>query len=221
MQFNGIETELTTAATDAAMGLLCTAVLVCLWRIRARDRWKTGVWICVIGLLGLASLLGAVAHGFEISDSLRSALWQPLYLSLGVTVALFVVGALYDWRGKAFARRSVPVALVVAVGFYGATLVSSAGFLLFVVYEGVAMLAALALYVFLAVKGRLTGAATMALAIALNIVAAGVQASDLSLQLIWTFDHNGVFHFIQMADVMMLTRGLIASREPESEALGE
>lgn len=211
MQLNGVETELTTAATDAVLGLMCVGVITLLWRRRARDRWKAGLWAWVVGLLGLASVLGAVAHGFEMSDSLRTTLWQPLYLLLGLIVALFVVGALYDWRGKALARRSVPAALAVAVGFYGVTLLWSDSFLLFVVYEGVAMLAALAVYVFLAAKGRLAGAGTMAVAIALNIVAAGVQASDLSLRIVWTFDHNGVFHFIQMAAVLLLARGLFTS----------
>ena len=85
-------------------------------------------------------------------------------------------------------------------------------FLIFVVYEAVAMLVALGIYVALRLKRQLRGAGMMALAILLNIVAAGIQAGgSIQFTLIWPFDHNGVFHIVQMVAVVVLMVGLSQS----------
>jgi hypothetical protein len=105
----------------------------------------------------------------------------------------------------------------VAVGFFAITQLLSGAFLVFVVYEAVAMLAALGIYVSLAARRRQPGAALMALAILLNIVAAGIQASGtVRFTLVWPFDHNGLFHIVQMIAVVVLMLGLRQSLRPRS-----
>lgn len=70
------------------------------------------------------------------------------------------------------------------------------------------MLTALLIYLYLAVTKKLAGAAIVAAAIVLNLLAAGVQASDLSVRVVWPFDHNGLFHLIQMVAIVVLFFGL-------------
>src|SRR5512141_776614 len=101
--FNSPVTELTTAATDALLGIVCLALVPALWTARALDPWKTGLWVALLALLAFASFLGAVVHGFALSAGLREVLWQPLFLALGLVVALFAVGAVRDWLGEAAA----------------------------------------------------------------------------------------------------------------------
>jgi hypothetical protein len=96
MHLNPSATELTTAATDAALGLLCLVVVLRLVAIPVNATWKRALWCWVFGLLGLASVLGTFVHGFELSESVLQILWWPLYLSLGLTVALFLVGGIHD-----------------------------------------------------------------------------------------------------------------------------
>ncbi|UCF40189.1 MAG: hypothetical protein JSW43_10675 [Gemmatimonadota bacterium] len=212
MQLNPIATELTTAATDALIAALAAGCAVVLQGWRQRDRWKVAVWSWVFGLLAVAALLGALSHGLMLSDSTQSLLWQPLFLSLGLVVALFVVAAVYDWRGRGTARRAVPVMLVVALLFYAVTQIGNGTFLLFVLYEAAAMLCALAMYVSLAVRRSLTGAGWIAAGIGLNILAAAIQASgSISITIIWPFDHNGVFHLVQIVAIVVLMRGLVNS----------
>ena len=208
MQLNPSATELTTAATDAAVGLLC---LVVLWRLRAipaKATWKRALWCWVFGLLGLASALGAVVHGLELSESVRGVLWRPLYLSLGLTVALFVIGGIYDWRGEAAARALLPWAAGMGASFFALTQLLSGAFLIFVVYEATAMVATLAMYVLLSRTGRLVGAGMIAVGIGLSIVAAAVQASPLRVRLIVPFDHNGLFHLVQLIATAVIATGL-------------
>jgi hypothetical protein len=211
MLFNNPTTELTTAATDVALGFVCVFLMSGLHDFRTRHPWKVRLWSWVFGLLAAASFLGAIAHGFYLSPALRSILWQPLYLALGIDVSLFVLGGISDWRGEKAARKLVAAAIAAGAAFYSLTRVTDGAFLIFIIYEGVAMAAAIAIYTVVAVRQRMPGASIIAVAIGLNIVAAALQASTIHFTAIWPFDHNGVFHLVQIAALLILGYGLRAS----------
>jgi hypothetical protein len=201
-------TELTTAATDLILALACAGAV---WRLvagRPGDAWRRHLWSAVFALVGLASLLGVVVHGVVLPAALAAALWHPLYLGLGLAVALILVGAVLDARGRASARRGLWPALATGLAAYGVTQALDGAFVVFLVYQGLATGAALALYAGLAVRGGLPGAATVTVALALNLAAAAVQASDLSLRLVWPFDHNGLFHLLLLPALGLLYAGI-------------
>jgi hypothetical protein len=209
--FNQSETELTTAATDALLGAICLGIARQLAATPTAAGWKRAVWVAVFGLLSCGSWLGAVAHGLQWSDAARTAIWRPLYLSLGLAVALMLVGAVYDWRGAAAARGVLPWALAAGVMFFALTQTLGGAFVLFVVYEGVATCLALGIYISLVVSGAMPGAGAVAIGIGLSLIAAAIQASPLSVRVWVRFDHNGLFHIVQIAGVMVLASGLRTS----------
>ena len=84
-----------------------------------------------------------------------------LGLALGLTVALFVVGAARDRWGPGVTRWLLPVMLAVAVAFFTAARFAPRVFLAFVMYEAIAMLVALATGGFTATAGA-QGAALFA-----------------------------------------------------------
>jgi hypothetical protein len=200
--------ELTTSATDAVLAIECVLIIIYLRRFATADRWRVSLWSWVLGLMGFASTLGAVSHGFVLSNSVQTMLWRPLFLSLGILVALFLVGAVYDWRGRALAARLTPWGIGVGAVFFVFIEVFSGEFFTFVIYEAIAMLGAFAIYLFIALTGKLRGAGIIAMAILLNLLAAGVQASNVSFHFLFPFDHNGVFHLIQMVAIGTLAVGL-------------
>ena len=210
-------TELTTSATDAGLAIECVVVSLYVLRASSRDRWRGALWAWVFGLVAFSSAFGAVAHGLDLSNTVRNALWKPLYLSLGVLVALFVVGALHDWRGRGVAARSLPWAIGVGVAFFGWTQFFGDSFVVFVGYEALAMLSALGIYGRLAAARRLQGAGIVATAILVNLIAAGVQASSVSIRIVFPFDHNGLFHLIQMVGITLLGLGLSRATGPLTE----
>ncbi len=212
MGLNPIPTELTTAATDAFLAVLALGCIRWLGARRSADPSKVTLWVLLLALLVVASALGAVAHGFDLSPDTLYVLWQPLFLSLGLVVALFVVAAVYDGFGAVAARRLLIPALVVGVAFYLLTLLLPGTFLVFVLYEAAAMVAALAIYGWLAMRSGESWAWLMVLGIALNLVAAAIQASGtVQLNLGVPFDHNGVFHLVQMVAIVVLVAGVGAS----------
>lgn len=207
MELVGVATERTTAATDAVLAVAALAAILLLRR-STPPSFGRAVWQAALAATTMASVLGALAHGVDMTPATRELLWQPLYLALGVTMALFVVGAVRDWRGDAAARRLLAPMLALATVFYGITRLTGGSFLAFVVYEAAALLFSLVVYLRLAGGPARAGAAAMAAAMAVSLAAGAVQASDARLRLLWEFDHNGVFHLVQLIGLALLVVGL-------------
>jgi hypothetical protein len=204
--------ERSTAATDVLISVLALRYAAQLLGYRAINPWKVGLWSATFGGLALAGGLGAAAHGLTLSERARAAIWRPLYLTLSAVVALFAAGALRDGWGEPAARRALPPLLLAALGFFAISQRLRRGFIIFIVYEAVAMLFAFGVYVRLARGGRLAGADLMAAGVLLSILAAAVQASQLEISILGVpFDHNGLFHLVQIAGLPLLAAGLRAA----------
>jgi hypothetical protein len=209
MEFNPVITEQTTAVTDAVLALVSLGCAACLLHAGREDRWRSGVWAAAFGMVGAAATLGAVAHGLQWSPRAYAVLWQPLFLLLGLSIALFVVGVIHDLWGRRAAGRALPAAVVTALGFYLLTLLVPGCFLLFSLLQLSAVAFAALAYAGLAVGGRRADFALVTAGMVLSIVAAVVQTRhSVSLTLIWQFDHNGVYHLIQMPGLVLLAAGL-------------
>jgi hypothetical protein len=209
MDFIDSPTEQTTAITDVILMIMAVAAAVYLRQIGLANPWKSRVWVWAFGLLAVAAALGAVVHGFVLSEETYTALIQPLNFTLGMLVALFVVAVVFDLWGRAVAGRVLPFALLTGVGFFALTLVWPDRFLVFIIYEILAMLFALGGYILLAGRGTLAGAWLMVAGVFVTIVAAAVQVSKaVSFTLVWPFDHNGIYHLIQMVAILLLVAGL-------------
>ena len=207
MELTASATERTTAATDLL--LACAALAGSYLILRgAPPTLARRIWSAALAAAGLASLLGAVTHGLEMSAGLRDALWQPLFLLLGVTVACFVAGAAGDGWGSRRARRVLVPMLLLALVFYGLTRLAAGEFVVFVVFQAAGILAALVIYLRLLGAGR-AGAGLVAAGLALSLAAGAIQANEtLRARIFWEFDHNGLYHLAQLIGLALLVSGL-------------
>jgi hypothetical protein len=222
MLFTTIPTEQTTAVTDLVLAGVALACLIALRRVRHVARWKVDVWSWVVGLVAIAALLGTVAHGFQLDERLQDLIWQPIFLALGLAVGLFVVAAVVDWRGGSAARSVLPLMLIVGVAFFALTRFVRGTFLVFVLYEAVAMLFALGVYGALTARRQLSGAAWVSAGIVLNMIGAAIQATEsVTISVGVPFDHNGVFHLVQMVAVVVLTVGIRRGIGDEKRETGD
>ena len=209
MKFINSPTERTTAATDLLLSLVAAAAICYLQRLESPEVWKINTWSWAFAFIGLSGILGAIAHGFEMTEVKHRQIWNLLNLGLGLAVSIFVIGVIYDLWGLANSRRMLPWMMMIAVGFYIITRIYSGIFFVFIVYEALALLFALAAYSWLALKGLLNGSVIMALGILISILAAGIQANkNVSVKLFVEFDHNGVFHIVQIIGMLFLLAGL-------------
>jgi hypothetical protein len=99
--------------------------------------------------------------------------------------------------------------LVFAVVFFTVTVIIPNAFIVFIIYEAIAMIYALVVYIILASRGKVKGAGLMATGILVTIIAAVIQAVEtIKVTFIWQFDHNGIFHIVQMIGLLILLKGL-------------
>lgn len=209
MKIHSSPFEQVTAITDAIMGGLSLYVAM---QVMSFEGYKAGVWGWVFALLALSSFIGAVSHGFAMTQQTNDRVWMPLNFSLGIVLALFGVGTILDLSGEPAARAALPFLLVVGVAFFLITVWKPGSFLIFIGYEAVVMVFALGGYGFLFFKGTLPGAGWMVAGIFMTMVAAVVQATGKAGKgIFWYFDNNGMFHLIQMIGVLLLLAGIKTS----------
>ncbi len=207
--------EQTTAVTDLVLGVAAIWAVLYIKKLNRFKPWKSTIWQWAFIFLALASLIGAVAHGFQMSEKVNYIMWQPLNLSLGLTIAFFVIGVIYDTWGETASRRWMPIMIIVAILFFVTKLVASLfieySFFIFIIYEAVGMLFALVAYAVLSARKRLRGGWIMTAGVMVTILAAAVQSMKfIHFTLIWEFNNNGAFHIIQLVGVFILIYGLRA-----------
>ena len=93
--------EQTTAVTDIILVLVaCGGVLILQWSpVETGKLWRIHIWSAAIGMIGLAAVLGAAAHGLVLSPTLHHRIWLVLNVALSLAVSLFAVGVAYDLWG--------------------------------------------------------------------------------------------------------------------------
>ena len=166
-------------------------------------RW----WLLFFGSVGLASLAGALVHGFfpDPASFQRQALWVLTLLAIGsAALAGWGIGGQLLFR-LAVARWFVAGAglgfalYAVVVLFRSRTfLVAIAGYLPAVIFLAVA----------LAVVYRRTRARPLLLGLVgllLTLAAAGIQQGGLALHPVY-FDHNALYHVVQAVALFLLFR---------------
>lgn len=212
MNFIDIPVERSTAITDLILGVFSVYLMLFVLQFGYhRDRVKAQIWAVIFGLLAVASLLGTVAHGFKMSIQTNHLIWQPLNLSLGLMVALIAVSTVYALKGRV-SRFIPPIFIATGLLFYLFTVFKSGTFLVFIVYEASVMLFTLGTYIVLLIKQKIQGSQWMVIGFLLTIAAAVVQASGpIQTRFIWDFDHNGLFHLIQIVGLIFVKRGLKAA----------
>jgi len=193
--------------TDYALGALC---LWLGWKLYApaasRRQTAVSLWAGAFFATALASFVGGTFHGFTsiLSDSTLEGLWKvTVYLtgfsSFFLLSAVLVAGLPHSVRRWALALTTVKLVV------YLAWMVTHDDFL-FVVYDyGSAMILILIFQVRAFYKFRSSAAGWIVGGILLSFVGAAIQQSGVSLH--QHFNHNDLFHVVQMVAFYLLYRG--------------
>ena len=198
--------EPTTMLTDYALGVLC---LIWGWKLWHRAKLRQApqaLWGRAFFATGLAALLGGTVHGFALifRETFILGMWRgTLYLTgfasffmLAAVVLVALPRAISRW-GLAVCGLKLVVYLVwmfnhqdfrFVVYDYGATLLLILGFQLVAFY-----------------KQRSVAAGWIVLGILLSFVGAAIQQSGFSLDT--HFNHNDLFHVVQMGAFYLFYRG--------------
>ncbi len=200
--------ERVTAVTDLLLSALVITGIAWLAR-RTMPSGARRLWFGGLFAFAGAGVLGFIVHWFPLEPATRKLLWQPLYLTLGSALALMMAGAIADWRGYPAGRKALPLFLLLALGFYLGTRATGGKFIVFVTFQALAILLLLGVYGRLWMAERRRGSGWMFAGFVISLVAGVAQAmKHIELHAIWTFDHNGIYHLVQMAGVVCLLAGL-------------
>jgi hypothetical protein len=206
---NSSENEVATAITSLPVMIVSAVMARCLYTWRSCNLFRAWIWMGMFGSLALATGVGVITHGFTLNEETRRLLWHAIHAALVPTMVCFAVGAVLDGWGEAAARRTLPGLLMLGAGLFCSATFGLEDFFPFVVFEGVVMLFSLVVYIALALRGLHPGASWMIAGVVITMGATAIQATNaVTFAVLLPFDHNGVFHLVQLPGLLCLCIGL-------------
>lgn len=191
-----------TLISDLLLAAVSATLATRLGRATGRDNTPARGWVWTLALAAGSSALGGLSHGFgpELARSAEALLWRATLWALNLAAAAMawsLVDELMETAGRRWWRAAVVAKATVFVGLTALR----PQFVVAIVDYGTAMLAWL---VASAVCGRVWRG-WFAAGVTVSIVAAVVQQAgpDLAVH----FNHNDLYHVVQMAALWLLYRG--------------
>ena len=179
--------EPTTVLTDYALGAVAAWASVRLFSSAERSR---RYWALAFAALAAGAFLGGTWHGFWRSD----LLWKATVLSVGVARFGMVAGS-----GLAVTQgRLLLIFATLKLAAYTAWMLLHDEFIYVVLDTGSALLVVAALHLWKWNGPMLAG-------VGVSVIAGLVQASGFALH--EQFNHNDLYHVIQLAGVVLLYHG--------------
>ncbi len=218
MEFITLQTEQTTAITDIFLGVAALWSIFYLKRFSKVDNLKVILWKTVFSFLSAAAFLGALRHGIVQSAMTNNILWKAIYLTLAFMVAIFLAAAVYDMFGAKILKKFMPVSIVTALGFFLITQVTEVTFFVFILYQMIATIVALIIYLVLAWNRKSRGFFLLSIGIILNMTASAIQAGKyIVVNIGFKLDNNGIFHIIGIFALWAFTIGISESLKEKNK----
>lgn len=160
------------------------------------------LWAIAIAALAVSAFLGGTHHGFAVE-----ALWTPTLLVVGVASFGMLAGSAYATTTGIIRNTLVSIAAVKLAGYW-AWMLGHAEFIYVVVDTGSAIVAVAILH---SLTFRNGSSKWILGGVALSLAAGGVQASGLALH--EHFNHNDLYHVIQIAAMFFYYRGVATMQD--------
>jgi hypothetical protein len=193
-----------TTLTDYMLAALAAWLVVRLLRGSTASRARTLLAASFLSI-GIAALVGGTLHGFlpYLGDATGTLLWKLTVLAIGASAFLFVAASAYA------SLRATPRRILLAIGMvqlaaYAAWMVRHDDFVWVIVNYVPQMVVVLALQSVRMWRGA-AGAGWLISGLLLTLTGAAIQASGFALHR--HFNHNDLYHVVQMAGLVLLYRG--------------
>ncbi len=199
--------EPVTMLTDYVLAALSLFFGVLLIRV-ARIRGQTSVWLWTAALIATAtaSFVGGTYHGFFLyfDSATKAALWKATVYSIGLVSCFMLSGAVISSIRRPL-RQWLLGAVILKLLVYAMWMTTHDDFRYVVFDYAPAMLAVLVLLFHAAYSRREEGPRYIIAGIVVSFAAAGIQQSGLRIH--QNFNHNDLYHIIQMIAVYLFYKG--------------
>ena len=194
-----------TLLTDYILAGVCGGLGYLLFRSRKPQRART-LWAAAFFALALTALLGGSFHGFQnhLGDARSIGLWKATVLSAGIVSFAMLCGSAFAATHGAL-RKAVIAAGAIKLLLYEGWMLGQDDFAWVIADTGSALGVVAALHLWSAFFSGDRASRWMLAGVALSVAAAAVQASGIDLHR--HFNHNDLYHVIQIAAMIFFYRG--------------
>jgi hypothetical protein len=195
-------TEPVTLATDYALAAVCLWAGARLYMKSGQQRSRA-FWGAACLALGFSALLGGTYHGFQqsIPNFAASWLWKFAVLLIGLASFCMLAGSATATTAGAL-KRGIFIFSVIKLIAYEGWMLRHDQFIWAIYDTGSTMAAVLVLF---ALRHRAPGARWILAGVAASAVAALAQSSGRELH--EHFNHNDLYHVVQIAAIALFYRG--------------
>jgi hypothetical protein len=187
------------------------------WRLfRTREGQAVrSYWVLAFAALALAAALGGSYHGFAtaLTESVDHVLWKVTVLAIGIaSFAMFAGSAIAVTADR---QRKLLLALAATqLALYSGWMITHDAFIYVIADTSIAMAMVMALHGWSAIRNGDRASLWMLGAVGVSVLAAAVQASGFALHRY--FDHNDMYHVIQIAAMVLfyVGAGRLRDRDP-------
>lgn len=200
-------TEPTTMLTDYVLGVLCALFGWRLW-VMGQAPMHTSVkyWAWGMGSLAAASVAGGTVHGWTLilAEPVLSALWKGAGLAVGVANFCFFSGTLTASVTSPIRQWVMAIPCLQLAGYI--VWMSGHSDFEYVIWNyGVTFVIIFLIQVHDGLVRKAPPAGWIIAGVLVSFLAAFVQQSGMVLHS--SFNHNDLYHVVQMAGVTLLYRG--------------
>jgi hypothetical protein len=206
-------TEPMTMITDYAMGALaCVLAMRLLGDPAAGSQVSGQLWSAAFVMMSAGAFVGGTCHGFSqwMPGAAGRAMWKATLLATGLGSALLLAAAAVAATTGAV-RSALVATVVVKLLAYVWTIATRDRFTLVIADYGTAMLAILLAAWFARPTGLTPAAWWITAGVAVAAVAGAIQWARLAPHP--RFNHNDLFHVVQMVSIYLLYRGGLLLRD--------
>ena len=206
-------TEPMTAITDYVMGALALVLAVRLVGDSAAGRQlSVQLWAAALLMTAIGAFAGGTYHGFIewMPGATARLLWKATLLATGLGSACLLAAAVVGAAAGPL-RLALLGLVIVKLIVYVWTIMARDSFTLVIVDYGSALVAVLLAAWFIRPSGLTPAAGWITAAVAVAAVAGVIQWARLAPHA--RFNHNDLFHVVQMASLYLLYRGGLLLRD--------
>jgi len=206
-------TEPMTTITDYAMGALALVLALRLFGDAEAGRQLSGrLWATAFVMTAVAAIVGGTYHGFIqwVPGATGRVVWKITLLATGVGSACLLAAAVVAATTGTLQRALIALVCGKLLVFLW-TMVTRDQFNLVIADYGTALVAVLFLALFVRPTGLTPAAGWIAAGVGVSVVAGVIQWARLAPHP--TFNHNDLFHVVQMAALYLLYRGGLLFRD--------
>jgi hypothetical protein len=202
-----------TMITDYAMGALAFVLAMRLVGDGTAGRQLSGrLWAAAFVMTAVAAFVGGTYHGFVqwLPGSAGRAMWKATLLATGLGSACLLAAAVA--AAAAGPLRTALAGVVIAkLAFYVWTIATKDSFTLVIADYGTALVAVVLAAWVIRPSGLTPAAWWITAGVAVAVVAGVIQWARLAPHV--HFNHNDLFHVVQMASLYLLYRGGLLLRD--------